>query len=57
MKLLVDASLLIYLNVPLEEERLSLVESFWKRLVRENELYTNMLVIDEVLYISKKKMI
>jgi len=54
MKLLVDASLLIYLNVPLEEERLSLVESFWKRLVRENELYTNMLVIDEVLYISKK---
>jgi predicted nucleic acid-binding protein len=55
MKVLVDASLLIYLNVPLDEDKTNLVESFWKRLIEINELYTDMLIIDEVLYVSKKK--
>jgi len=55
MKVFVDANLLIYLNVPMPEEQARLVESFWEDLLREHELFTNLLVLDEVVYVSRRK--
>ena len=55
MRIFVDASLLIYLNLPLPESEASLVEDFWLELLDKHHLYTNVLVFDELLYISKKK--
>jgi predicted nucleic acid-binding protein len=51
----VDASLLIYLNVPMPESQAQLIDSFWKNLLSKHETFTNLLVLDEVIYISKKK--
>ncbi|MCR6624541.1 MAG: type II toxin-antitoxin system VapC family toxin [archaeon YNP-LCB-003-016] len=55
MKIFVDASPLIYLNVPMPEEQAKLIESFWKSLLSEHEVFTNLLVLDEVIYVSKRK--
>ncbi len=55
MKVLIDASLLIYLNVRMMDEEARIVEGFWERLLRNHELFTNLLVLDETIYISKKK--
>ena len=52
MKILVDANLLIYLNVGSKPVELY---EFWRSLVKSHELYTDIIVIDETLYISKKK--
>ena len=51
----VDASLLVYLNVPMPKEQARLVESFWEELLREHSLYTNLLVFNEVIHVSKKR--
>ena len=53
-KIFVDANLLIYLNIPLSEEQSDLVLDFFKFLLK-NDLYTDILVLDEVIYISRKK--
>ncbi len=55
MKIFVDASLLIYLNVKMPEDEAKLVEDFWLNLLLNNLLYTNVLVLDEVIYVSKRK--
>jgi len=55
MKIFIDASLLIYLNVPMPENQTQLIYSFWKDLLSKHEIFTNLLVLDEVIYISKKK--
>ena len=55
MKVFVDANLLIYLNVPMPEEQARLVESFWGDLLREYDLFTNLLVLEEVVYVSRRK--
>ncbi len=55
MKIFVDASLIIYLNVGLPDEEAELIDSFWLNLVSNNTLYTNVLVFDEAIYVSKKK--
>ncbi len=54
MKIFIDASLLIYLNVPMDQEEEELVYNLYKNLMRK-ELFTDILVMDEVIYISKKK--
>ncbi len=51
MKIFIDANLLIYLNVGSSDEILDL----WTTLLSNHELYTNPLVLDEVLWISRKK--
>ncbi len=51
MKVFLDASFLIYLNVYTQDNR---IERLFAKLISE-ELYTDVLVIDELLYISKKK--
>lgn len=50
MKMFLDANFLIYLNTG--EQR---VWSFFESLVPDNILYTDALVLDETLYISKKE--
>ena len=55
MKVFVDASLLVYLNVRMPEEEAELVEKFWLDLVENHLLFTNVLVLDEVINVSKKK--
>jgi len=55
MKVFADASLFIYLNVPMREEQAQLVDSFWKNLLSEHEVFTNLLVLDEVVYVSKRR--
>jgi len=54
MKIFIDASLLIYLNIPLPDSEASIIENFYKELLSE-ELYTDILVLDETIYISRKK--
>ncbi len=54
MKVFLDASLLIYLNIPLKEAEAKLIESFYRSLLDE-ELYTDVLVLDEVIYVSERK--
>jgi len=55
MKIFVDASLLIYLNVKMPEDEAKLIEDFWLNLLLNNLLYTNVLVLDEVIHVSKRK--
>jgi len=54
MRVFIDAPLLIYLNIPLEQDEEKKIENFYRKLLKE-ELFTDMLVIDEVIYVSKKK--
>ncbi|MGB9659592.1 MAG: type II toxin-antitoxin system VapC family toxin [Nitrososphaerales archaeon] len=53
MKLFLDASFLIYLNSSTHDDRRALDNLFHELLSKD--LYTNLLVIDETLYISKTK--
>jgi len=53
LKIFLDSSFLIYLNASTDESRKPL-EQLFKKILSE-ELYTNILVIDETLYISRKK--
>ena len=41
MKVFADASLFIYLNAPMREEQAQLVDSFWRNLLSEHEVFTN----------------
>jgi predicted nucleic acid-binding protein len=56
LRIFIDASLLIYLNVKLPPDFADKLDNFWIKLIKNNnELYTNILVLDETLYVSKKK--
>ena len=46
----VDANVLVYLNLGVEE-----VARFFEKLLTESRLYTNVLVLDEVLYVSWRR--
>jgi predicted nucleic acid-binding protein len=52
-KLFLDANLAIYLNTMTGDER-STIDRFFNSLLREH-LFTNMLVIDETLYVSRRQ--
>ncbi len=54
MKIFIDASLIVYLNVKLNEEDAKKIDEFWLKLLEE-DLYTDILVLDEVVYVSKRK--
>ncbi len=55
MKAFIDANLLIYLNTVSEIAARSIYEDFFIDLARKYRLYADDLVLDELLYISKKK--
>ncbi len=46
---------LIYLNVRMPDDEAKIVEEFWERLLRIHELFVNLLVLDEVIYVSRRK--
>ncbi len=48
-------SLLIYLNVRMPDDEAKIVEEFWERMLRNHELFVNLLVLDEVIYVSRRK--
>lgn len=54
MKLFIDANLLVYLLTKTPDEAKRLVE-FYADLVEKHTLYTNPLVLDETIHVSKKK--
>jgi len=54
LKVFIDASLLIYLNIPLPENEARVVDEFYRKLLDE-ELFTDVLVLDETICISRKK--
>jgi len=54
VKVFLDANLLIYLNTLGDKEKQSSdIEEFYSELLEGNDLYTNALILDETLYISK----
>lgn len=55
MKAFIDACLFIYLNTITEENIRRIYESLYMDVLLRYKAYTNVLVIDELLYISKKK--
>ena len=55
MKVFIDANLLVYLNTLTTEEIRRPYESFYLNLAVEHRMYTDALVLDEVIYISKKR--
>jgi len=48
LKIFVDASLIIYLNIKLPKREARIIENFYHNLLEE-ELYTNVLVLDEAI--------
>ena len=54
MKAFLDANLLIYLNTTTEQTR-GRYDDFYIELAANNRLYTDVLVLDELLYISRKR--
>ncbi len=55
MKVFVDANLLIYLNTVAEPSERMLYDDYYVKLVMESRAYTDALVIDELLFISRRK--
>ncbi len=54
MRVFLDANLLIYLNTAAEDTRRR-YDDFYTELAANNRLYTDVLVLDELLYISRKR--
>ncbi|MHA1593910.1 MAG: type II toxin-antitoxin system VapC family toxin [Candidatus Baldrarchaeia archaeon] len=55
MRAFLDANLIIYLNTVREEGARRVYEDFFMDVLERYVLFTDALVLDEVLYISKKK--
>jgi len=52
-KIFIDANLFIYLNT--EEHKRKLYNDFYYKLTEKHNLYTDVLVLDELIFVSKKK--
>lgn len=55
MKIFIDANLLIYLNTLKTLQVREQYEEFYLSLISSNKAYTDPLVLDELLYISKRR--
>jgi len=55
VKVFIDAPLLIYLNTLVKPERRLPYENFYIDLLTKYKTYTDVLVLDEVIYISRRK--
>ena len=55
MKVFIDAPLLIYLNTLTNPRYRILYENFYIEILTKYKPYTDVLVLDELIYISKKK--
>jgi len=52
-EIFIDANLFIYLNT--EEHKRKLYNDFYYKLTENHNLYTDVLVLDELIFVSKKK--
>jgi len=55
MRVFIDANLLVYLNTLTTEDVRVIYENFYLNLMAEHRIYTDVLVLDEVIYVSKKR--
>ncbi len=55
MRIFLDASFIIYLNVDVPDSLAEKIDALYKQLVTGNKLYTDVLVLDEVIHVSRKK--
>ncbi|BEP17846.1 type II toxin-antitoxin system VapC family toxin [Pyrofollis japonicus] len=55
MKAFLDTPLLIYLNTVVNDEHRLVYENFYIDILSKYKLYTDVLVLDELIYVSKKK--
>ncbi len=55
MKAFIDAPLLVYLNTMSDPRARKFYEDFYIRTLTDYKLYTDVLVLDEVIYISRRK--
>jgi predicted nucleic acid-binding protein len=54
LKVFIDAPLLIYLNT-MAEARRRIFEDFYIDLIIHNKPYTDVLILDEIIYVSRPK--
>jgi len=55
VKVFIDAPLLIYLNTLADSKDRILYENFYVEILTKYKPYTDVLVLDELIYISRKK--
>ncbi len=55
MRIFIDSNLLIYLNVTSDADTRISLEEFYVGLIREHDLYLDPIVLDELLWVSKRK--
>ncbi|MCD6563992.1 MAG: type II toxin-antitoxin system VapC family toxin [Thermoproteales archaeon] len=55
MKVFIDANLLIYLNTLKTPEKRVVYEDFYLKLLSKYKAYTDVLVLDETIYVSWRK--
>ncbi len=55
MRIFVDTNLLVYLNTLITEDIRMIYENFYLNLATEHRMYTDVLVLDELIYVSKKR--
>ena len=55
MKAFIDAPLLIYLNTLANLRHRALYENFYVEILTKYKPYTDVLVLDELIYVSKRK--
>lgn len=55
MKAFLDTPLLVYLNTVASGERRRIYEAYYLELLERYKLYTDVVVLDELLYVSKRK--
>lgn len=53
MRLFIDINFFVYLNVNIDDEFVERFDCFYVELVRENEVYMNVFVLDEFIYVFK----
>ncbi|MEM1581387.1 MAG: type II toxin-antitoxin system VapC family toxin [Candidatus Bathyarchaeia archaeon] len=55
MRIFIDSNLLIYLNTLVNRSLRIIYEDFYTRIIEENEPYTDIIILDELIYISQER--
>lgn len=55
MRIFLDASFIIYLNVDVPDNLAEKIDALYKQLITNNKLHTDVIVLDEVIHVSRKK--
>ena len=55
MRLFIDTNLFVYLNSNIDDDLARRLDAFYADLVRDNEVYTNVIVLDELIHVSRRK--